>query len=260
MALLEFMIQNAAPIIRTKTIIPDCFTNPLKMEETRHKIAEIIDRRKITQHVVINVAKLVMMQKDKKLKDAVNSCDLINVDGAGIVLGARFLGLDIPERVAGIDLMERLIALAADKNYSIYFLGATSDVIQKVLNKYKDKYSNLQVAGYRDGYFDIAEEAGIVEEIKKSNADILFVGIPSPGKEMFLNKNLDEMGIPFVMGVGGSFDVVSGKTRRAPVFMQEIRLEWFYRFLQEPGRMWKRYLVTNSKYLMMLLGAKFNQG
>ncbi|KJJ85409.1 WecB/TagA/CpsF family glycosyltransferase [Candidatus Omnitrophus magneticus] len=228
------------------------FIDPMTMDETIEKIKDIIKIKKITQHVVVNVAKLVMMQSDIELRDAVNSCGIINADGAGIVFGSKLLGIKIPERVAGIDLMERLMKTAAEAGYKIYFFGAEENIVKEVIRQVSFKYSRLKIAGYRNGYFKESDEQKIVEDIKKSGADILFVGIPSPKKEKFLNRNLNKMNVPFVMGVGGSFDVIAGKTKRAPLWMQKIGLEWFYRFLQEPGRMWKRYLVTNTKYLFML--------
>ncbi|MCK4852088.1 MAG: WecB/TagA/CpsF family glycosyltransferase [Candidatus Omnitrophica bacterium] len=227
--------------------------DPLTMEETLRRITGIIEKREITQHVVVNVAKLVMMQEDKELRDAVNSCGLINVDGAGILWGAKFSGIDLPERVTGIDLMWNLVGLAADRGYSIYFLGAAERTIRKVVDICRTEYPPLRVAGFRNGYFTEKDETKITGEIKNSNADILFVGIPSPKKEIFLRRNLRRIQVPFTMGVGGSFDVVAGKTKRAPVWMQKSGLEWLYRFLQEPRRMWKRYLVTNSRYLGMLI-------
>jgi len=233
--------------------------DPLTMDETLARITEVIEKREITQHVVINVAKLVYMQKNEELKSAVNSCGLINVDGAGILWGARFLGMDIPERVAGVDLMYNLVSLSAQKGYKVYFFGATSDVMKSMIKKYNDELPNLQIAGFRDGYFREDEEQVIAEGIRASNADILFVGMPSPKKEIFLNMHLDKMNVPFVMGVGGSFDIMAGKTRRAPHWMREKGLEWFYRLIQEPRRMFKRYLVTNAVYSGMLLKEKWRR-
>lgn len=233
--------------------------DPLTMAETLAHIDQVIAQRTPVQHVVVNVAKLVTMEKDPELRNAVNGCGLINADGTGIVWGARFLGLPVPERVAGIDLMENLIRLAAEKNYGIYFLGATKDIVEKVASHYKTLYPALPVKGYRDGYFKEDEEASVVNAIRKSGADILFVAISSPKKELFLNKHLRHLNVSFAMGVGGSFDVVAGKVKRAPRWMQQSGLEWFYRLLQEPRRMWRRYLTTNLKYAGMLAGAKLKR-
>lgn len=225
----------------------------LTFGETIEKISGFIDKRHQVQHVVVNVAKLVYAQKDNKLKNIINSCPLINVDGAGIVLGAKMLGINIPERVAGIDLMEKLIEKSVEKGYRIYFFGAEEDVVKKVVDVYSEKYPKLQIAGYRNGYYNDAEEPQLVEEIRRAKADILFVAMGSPKKEIFLNKYSSTLDIPFTMGVGGSFDVVAGKVKRAPIWVQRLNSEWLFRLLQEPKRMWKRYTVTNSIYLWMLI-------
>jgi N-acetylglucosaminyldiphosphoundecaprenol N-acetyl-beta-D-mannosaminyltransferase len=237
------------------------FIDLLTMDETVSAVEEIIEHREPAQHVVINVAKLAAIQNDPALMRAVNNCAIINVDGQGIVWGARRLGIDVPERVAGIDLFEMLVERAAQRGYRPYFLGATDEIVSKVVEKFQSQYPALKVAGLRNGYFDEQDEPEIADIIRKSNADLLFVGISSPKKEFFLERNLAAMNIPFAMGVGGSFDIIAGKTRRAPVWMQRIGLEWFYRLLNEPRRMWKRYLSSNFKFLVMLTKAKiFGKG
>ena len=235
------------------------YIDPLTMDQTLEKIEEIISNKTPVQHVVVNVAKLVMMQKDEALRGIVNSCGLINADGQGIVWGARLLGLKVPERVAGIDLMINLVERAAEKGYRIYLLGAEKEIIMRVEEIWRDKYPCLQIAGSQDGYFTEEQEAGVVGNIRNSAADILFVAMGSPKKEIFLNKYLKSLNVPFVMGVGGSFDVVAGKTKRSPRWMQKAGLEWFYRFLCEPWRLWKRYFVTNSIYALMLLKSLLNR-
>lgn len=233
----------------------------LTMDQTLSTIESIIERRKPMQHVVVNVAKLVAMQNDVELKRVVNNCAIVNADGQGVVWGARRLGINVPERVAGIDLFEGLVQLAALKGYRLYFLGATDEIVGKTVATLQDRYPDLDVAGFRSGYFDEREEAAIAQEIRRSNADMLFVGMSSPKKEFFLKRNLAAMNVPFAMGVGGSFDIIAGKTRRAPIWMQRVGLEWVYRLLNEPRRMWKRYLSSNLKFLLMLTKAKiFGKG
>jgi|GEM_PF-64604 len=220
----------------------------MTMQETLDYISEIIKKRQKVQHVVVNVAKLMNMRRDKKLREIVNSCDLINADGAGVVIGARMLGVPIPERVAGIDLMQRLVELSSRQDYRIYFLGAEEGIVRDVLSYYRNLYPTLQICGYQNGYFKSHEEEKVAEKIRNAKPDILFVAMSSPKKEKFISKYKEIMDVPFVMGVGGSFDVVAGKVKRAPLWMQSAGLEWFYRLAQEPGRMWKRYLVTNIEF------------
>ena len=234
----------------------NCRMHSASMKQTIDFIDDRISSGIFTQHVVVNVAKLIHMQKDLQLKNSVEACDIINIDGAGVVLGARFLGYDIQERVAGVDLFHELLHLSEDKNYPIFLLGATEDVVQKTAQKIKEKHSDIKLAGYHHGYF-WDDEVSVVKKIKDSGAKLLFVAITSPKKENFINKWKADLGVDFVMGVGGTFDVVAGKVSRAPLWMQKYGLEWFYRILQEPRRMWKRYLTTNSKFAWYLIKAKF---
>lgn len=226
----------------------------LTMQETLQRVAHIIEHGESMQHVVVNVAKLVSMSHDKKLRDIVNGCDLINADGAGVVMGARMLGIPIPERVAGIDLMQNLIGLSNQKGYRVFFLGADEEVVRDVVTHYRALYPALNICGYRNGYFNPDEETKIARKIQQAKPDILFVAMSSPKKEKFINTYKDTMKVPFMMGVGGSFDVVAGKVKRAPLWMQNAGLEWFYRLAQEPRRMWKRYLFTNVQFGWMLAG------
>jgi N-acetylglucosaminyldiphosphoundecaprenol N-acetyl-beta-D-mannosaminyltransferase len=176
----------------------------------------------------------------------------------GIVLGARFLGYNIPERVAGIDLFLKLISMSAKKNYPIYLLGSKDEVVKNTASKLQSLYPTINIAGYHHGYFWENEEE-IVEKIKASGAKLLFVAITSPKKENFINRWKEKLGVTFVMGVGGTFDVVSGKVKRAPLWMQKYGLEWFFRIIQEPRRMWKRYLVTNTKFVGLIFKYKFKR-
>ncbi|RFN59156.1 WecB/TagA/CpsF family glycosyltransferase [Marixanthomonas ophiurae] len=229
----------------------------LTMQETLQLVAKNIEEEKQVHHVVVNAGKLVSMQKDLQLRESVNSSDLINADGQAVVWASRFLGKPLKERVAGIDLMANLVAMAHEKGYKIFLFGAKEEVVKEVAEIYKEQYSKNLVAGYRNGYFKPGEEEQIAQQIANSGAQMLFVAISSPVKENFLYNNREILKkVNFVMGVGGSFDVISGKTKRAPKWMQNSGLEWFYRFLQEPKRMWKRYLVGNTKFIMLVFREK----
>ena len=132
-------------------------------------------------------------------------------------------------------------------------------MVEETVHVLKRLYSGVTISGYHHGYFWEDEEA-IVDDIRNSGARLLFIAITSPKKENFINKWKDRLGVSFVMGVGGTFDVVAGVVKRAPKWMQNLGLEWMYRLLQEPRRMWRRYLVTNSKFLWWLLKAKLMPG
>lgn len=230
----------------------------LTMQETLQVIDGSINQEKQLHHVVVNAGKIVAMQKDLQLRQSVNESDLINADGQAVVWASKVLGKPLKERVAGIDLMVNLVELAYKKKYKIFFFGAKEDVVKKVVDNYAKQYSTDIIAGYRNGYFNKEDEQNIAKQIASSGANILFVAISSPTKENFLYENKTLLqNVNFVMGVGGSFDVVSGKVKRAPLWMQNSGLEWFYRFIQEPKRMWKRYLVGNTKFMLLVLKERF---
>ncbi|MHC5251600.1 hypothetical protein UR08_09960 [Listeria kieliensis] len=226
------------------------------MSETLEEIERIIDARKPTQHVVINANKINLMYQDEKLRQIVNSAPLINADGSSILLAGKILGHKIPERVTGIDLFEKLLDISVVKGYRPFFLGATQEVIETLQTHFQEKYPNMSFAGFRNGYFQTEESSEVVRQIRESKADILFLGFSSPQKEYWANEYLNELDVPFVMGVGGSFDVIAGKTTRAPKWMQKLGMEWFYRFIQEPKRMFKRYFVGNLQFLGHICKAK----
>ena len=233
-----------------------CPMDVASMDQTVEKIHRSVAAGHFTQHVVVNVAKLVNMRDDSQLNESIRSCDIINIDGMGVVLGARFLGHSVPERVAGVDLFHELLKMSAANHFSVFLLGATDDVVSTATSKVKALYPGLKVAGYHHGYF-WDDEAALVEKVRASGAKLLFVAITSPKKENFINRWRDQLGVDFVMGVGGTFDVVAGKVKRAPQWMQRYGLEWLYRVIQEPGRMWKRYLTTNLKFALLLIKEKW---
>jgi len=203
--------------------------------------------------VVVNAAKVVDAQKDPVLRAAINESHLVNVDGLPVVWVLRMLGHRVPERVAGVDLFERLLHLAAEKGYRPYFLGARHTVLARMIQKIQQQFPTLDIAGSHHGYFQPDEEKEVANHIRTCVPDLLFIGIPSPQKELFLNRWSGYLKVPFAMGVGGSFDVLAGKTRRAPRWMQKTGLEWFFRILQEPGRLWKRYARTNILFIGLSL-------
>ncbi|MDB2630268.1 WecB/TagA/CpsF family glycosyltransferase [Ulvibacter sp.] len=247
------MTKNRIHILNT-------FIDNLSMQETLQLIQKSIASKTQLHHVVVNAGKLVAMQKDQQLRESVNSSNLINADGQAVVWASRLLKKPLKQRVAGIDLMHKLVAMAHENKQKIYLLGAKKQVVEKVAKTYANQYSQELVAGYRDGYFSPQQEVQIATDIAQSGAQLLFVAISSPMKENFLYKHRDILqGVHFIMGVGGSFDVVAGLTKRAPLWMQNAGLEWFYRFAQEPKRMWKRYLVGNTTFIYLVLKEKFKK-
>jgi N-acetylglucosaminyldiphosphoundecaprenol N-acetyl-beta-D-mannosaminyltransferase len=219
----------------------------LTMDETVEVVRRMVADGRPHQHVAVNAAKIVAADRDPTLKDIIRSCDLVNADGVSVVWASKVLGAPLPARIAGIDLFERLIEAAAVDGRSVYFVGARPEVVAKVVEVFRERHPGLLVAGYRDGYWDDDDE--VVTAIARAAPDYLFLGIPSPRKEFWLSQHVPRLGVPFAMGVGGSFDVVAGLVGRAPRQVQRMGLEWVWRLAQEPRRMWRRYLIGNAAFV-----------
>jgi N-acetylglucosaminyldiphosphoundecaprenol N-acetyl-beta-D-mannosaminyltransferase len=204
-------------------------------------------------HTVItaNAAHLCMMRRDPALEAACRGGDLIVADGMSVVWALRAAGVDVPERVAGVDLMTRLLEAAGHERLRVYFLGARPEVVAALAETTVRTYPGLVVAGYRDGYFSPADHEAIVEEIRNRAPHLLFIGMPSPFKETWCQRHAARLNVPVMVGVGGSFDVLAGYMRRAPRWIQQIGLEWSWRLIQEPRKLWKRYLTTNTEFLWL---------
>ncbi len=228
-----------------------CAVDNLDMEESLAVVEGFIRSGRPHQHVVVNVDKIVKASRDPGLRRIINDCDLINADGMPVVWASRLLGKPLKERVTGVDLFEALMARAAQKGWRVFLLGAREEVVSGVARLYPARYPGLTIAGYRNGYWSQAEEEEVVAQITAARPDILFVAISSPTKEAFLARYQAAMKVPFAMGVGGTFDVAVGHVKRAPVWMQKAGLEWFYRFLQEPRRMFRRYFIEDMAFVAL---------
>lgn len=202
---------------------------------------------------MLNAAKIVNMNKNRELKESVLSSNFIMADGASVVMASRLLSKPLPERVAGIDLMFELLKLANEHRYRVFLLGATEDILQAVVGKISDDYPYLTLAGVQHGYFSEPDEQPLVEQIAESKPDILLVAMTSPKKEKFIAKYSAKMRVPVVHGVGGSFDVYADKVKRAPIRWQKYGFEWLYRLLQEPRRLFYRYLITNTTFIFYVI-------
>ncbi|WP_018316129.1 WecB/TagA/CpsF family glycosyltransferase [Bradyrhizobium sp. WSM2793] len=237
-----------------------CPIDVLTMAETVELAHRAMRSRQRLQHVALNVAKFVNMQSDPVLAADVANSDVVGIDGMGILWGARALGLPATSRVAGVDLLAELLAVCAQEGFKPYFLGATSTVLDRALQVARERHPSLVFAGWHDGYLKREQENDVVRDIQSSTADCLFIGMPTPRKERFLAAHRDDLGVPFIMGVGGAFDVLAGTVRRAPVRLQKLGLEWLYRIYQEPRRMWWRYAKTNALFAGVLAQALIRQG
>ena len=232
----------------------------LNMREVIDLARQCIAHRRRLLIGVVNAAKLVNMTKNSLLRESVLSSDIVLADGMSVVWACKLLRRPLAGRIAGINLMHELLGLGNQLGLRVYGLGATQEVAELVAKRIGQDYRGVQLVGYRNGYFSEADEPGIVAAIRDARPDILFVAMSPPKKEAFLARWIDELDVPVCHGVGGSFDVLAGKVKRAPRFMQRIGMEWLYRMLQEPRRLAYRYLVTNTLFCWMLLRELVSRG
>jgi N-acetylglucosaminyldiphosphoundecaprenol N-acetyl-beta-D-mannosaminyltransferase len=237
---------------RTRAEILGCHIDRLTMSETVRECERFILNGHSAQHVSVNAAKLVTMRDNPALRQVVENSTIVSADGQSIVWAARLLGDELPERVAGIDLMHQLLALAEERGYRPFFLGAREPVLARAIEHLKVLYPRLEVAGSHHGYFPDSQSDEICAEIRAASPHMLFVAMSSPRKEVWFAEHGTKIDVPLTMGVGGSIDVVAGVTRRAPRWAQRAGLEWFFRLVQEPGRLGGRYLTTNARFIALL--------
>lgn len=228
----------------------------LDMKETVELVDEYIKTNTPLHLMGVNADKINELNSNPLMKEIVNKCGIINADGASVVLASKLLKKKLPERVAGVDLMLELVKLCCEKNYSIYLLGAKQSVVEQTRDVLMDKYSNLNIKGIHNGYFKEEQWDNISKELKKLKPDIVFVGITSPTKEYLIEYLQNDGNKSVFMGVGGSFDVISGNIPRAPKWMQKCNLEWLFRVIQEPKRLFKRYFVGNLKFIKLVIKEK----
>lgn len=189
---------------------------------------------------------LMYANKDAELKWILNNAAVVTADGAGTVWAARHLGYEMPERVAGVDLITQLFA----QGYKFYFLGAAEGVAEMAAEKVHRKYG-AKIVGTRNGFFSNEEIPAIIEDINQSGAEILLAGLGVPKQEKFLACNLSQLKTAVNIGVGGSLDVLAGKVKRAPVWMQRAKLEWLFRALMQPSRAGRLIALPQFVYKVM---------
>ena len=206
----------------------------------------------------VNASSINDLLKNKQLKDAYNNSDLVNIDGMSMVWASRFMGYFVPERVACPDLAGDVLKLAERKGFRVFLLGTTQENLNLTVKNLRNSLPNLKISGFQNGYFSGSDEAGIVKMINDSKTDILLLGLPSPKKELFIEKFKSELDVKYTLGVGGFFDILSGKISRAPLWMQKNGMEWMYRFFQEPKRMFSRYTIGNAKFIKSVIFEKKN--
>jgi len=232
--------------------------DPLTLEQTVDCIFKLIEDGRRGWLCTVNVAILMMMRSDKRLQNFVDRAALVVADGQPIIWCAPWFGPSIPERVTGVDLVHDICERAERSGKRIYLLGATADIVEKLAQRLKESYPSLAIE-FADGYFKKDEAEERANRIKASGADILLVGMGVPRQEIFIEEQWDRLGVGMAIGVGGSFDVLAGLRSRAPLWVQKIGMEWFYRLIQEPRRLFMRYLVTNSQFAWLVFTGLFKK-
>ncbi len=236
---------------KTRIDILGCQVDKVNTDEALRYIEERIEEKDPAHIITLNAEIVYRAFQDAQLREVINKADLNTPDGIGIVWAARQLGVSLQERVTGIDLLERLCALAAGKAWRLFFLGAAPGVAERAASKLSVRYPGLVVVGTGDGFFREEEEEMLVARIKSLSPHILFVGLGAPKQEYFIRRNLESLAIPVCMGVGGSFDVIAGIKKRAPEFFIKLNLEWLYRLSAEPSR-FRRQLALPSFVSLVL--------
>jgi N-acetylglucosaminyldiphosphoundecaprenol N-acetyl-beta-D-mannosaminyltransferase len=214
------------------------------------KVKEFVLSKRPHQIAYVNVDCVNKSRSDPEYKDILESADLIYADGMAVVWASRLTSRPLHERVTAADFLPDLCRLCVDNNFSIYFLGGEEGVAQKAVNSMKELVPAVNIVGYHKGYFESDDEERVINEIKDKKPDILLVGLGVPTQEKWIRKHFDTLNVPVVWGVGALFDYFAGKVRRAPVWMRDRGLEWLFRLILEPSRLWKRYLIGNLAFLV----------
>lgn len=234
----------------------DCLTSAELLDELKSVV-----RMQAAPRVIqfMNANKVAMVRKDPAMGELLGRADYVLADGQPMLPLAALLGLHIPERIDGIGLMGKLLELADRENFSVYFLGAKQEIVETCVRHVARDFPGARMAGFRNGYFSAGEIPGIVAEIHAVAPDFLFLGMGSPEKERLADEWKEQFGARVIQGVGGSFDVMAGLVKRAPGWMQRIGIEWLYRVIQEPRRMFWRYAATNASCLWVFFQSFTNR-
>ncbi|SMC55737.1 WecB/TagA/CpsF family glycosyltransferase [Sporomusa malonica] len=239
----------------TKVTVLDVSIDTVTMSEAVAKLEQFIAEK--TPHLIATAnAEMVMLaQEDQELAAILNQCDLVVPDGAGVVWAARHQGYTMPERVAGYDLSQNLLAQAANKGYSVFMFGSQPEIVEKAKKIALELYPGLRIVGTREGFFTAQDEPFIVQSISAAKPDILLAALGVPKQEKWLARNLSNLNVPVCMGVGGTFDVMAGAVKRAPLWMQRISLEWLFRLILQPQRVIRMMALPRFAF-KVLLGKK----
>jgi N-acetylglucosaminyldiphosphoundecaprenol N-acetyl-beta-D-mannosaminyltransferase len=228
----------------------------IDVEGALERLREFLADGGTHQVVTVNLDFLSIAQRDPAFRDTLNAADLAVADGMPLVWASRLRGEPLPERVAGVDLVHESCQLALGTGHSVFLLGAAPGVADRAARKLQEEYPGLRIAGTYSpgiGALSRAENAAIVSMIREARPGFLFVALGAPRQDLWIRENRAELGVPVSIGVGCVFDLLAGSVERAPHWMQKAGLEWAHRLRSEPGRLWRRYLVNDTRMLGRLM-------
>lgn len=231
----------------------------VNVDSAAGRICEFLNTDKLNKVYTPNSEIIMAAYKDDKFRDVLNNAELLTADGIGVVYASKILGKPITERAAGYDIACELLRRIKGTSYSVYLLGGKPGVAETAKEKLLEEYPGLNIAGLRDGYFKPEEEDGIIEEINRTGADIVFVCLGAPKQELFIDKHKDKLKAKVAMGIGGSLDVFAGTAMRAPEFYCNHGLEWFYRLMKQPSRAGRMLALPKFGFTVLVKGRKFKQ-
>ncbi|MGI5891330.1 MAG: WecB/TagA/CpsF family glycosyltransferase [Bacillota bacterium] len=228
------------------------------MLQTLCLVQEYIDQfsksEKNNYIVTLNAEIIYKAQEDAELLEIINKADLVTPDGTGVLWAARKLSEPLKERVTGIDLMVQICKQAHHTGWRLYLFGGMPGIADTAAANIKQRFPDINIVGSRNGYFSPAEEDSIIEDIADKKPDVLFVALGAPKQEKWINCHRDRLKAAVIIGVGGSFDVLSGNVKRAPLLWQKLHLEWLWRLLSDPRRI--RRMMVLPKFMLLVRRAK----
>lgn len=244
--------ETRVPADGTRYSLLGCPIDALTVDQTVERIVELMRQKDPCSQLSLNAAKVVAVQRDERLRAILARASIVSADGQSVVWAGKLLGVPIPERVAGIELFARLLRALEASDRSVYFLGARAEILEQAVESVRAEHPALRIAGFHHGHFPPGDDERVASLVATSAPDALFVGMSSPRKEFWIDAYQKLMGATFAMGVGGSFDVLAGLTKRAPRALQRLGLEWAYRTAQEPRRLAGRYARTNAVFVRLV--------
>jgi len=234
----------------------------VNLSSTLEQISRFVEEKGPHHVVTVNLQFLSTAAKNRTFAEVVNNADLVVADGMPLIWLSRLLGTPLPQRVTGHDLLHQCAALASQKGLTLFFLGATPSATEGATRRLQEMYPGLKIAGSYQGSFSPAgyglsesDERGALDAIERCRPDFLFVALGCPKQELWIYRHRQDIQAPVCIGIGGVLDVLAGRLKRAPLWMQRMGLEWLYRLQQEPGRLWKRYLTQDLLTALKIAGS-----